>query len=73
MTHLDADLRQVHLHGQLLAGIDIWVVGLLKGPLQFMELVGGEGGAVAPVFLLGAVVVLACRLQYGEENSTEGQ
>jgi len=38
-----------------------------------MELVGGEGGAVAPMFLLGAVVVLACRLQYREENSTEGQ
>jgi len=58
VTHLDADLGQVHLHGQLLAGIDIGVVGLLEGPLQLMELVGGEGGPIATVFLLGAVVIL---------------
>lgn len=61
MTHLDADLGQVHLHGQLFAGIDIGVVRLLKGPFQLVQLIGGERCAVASVLFLGTVVVLACR------------
>lgn len=59
MTHLDADLGQVHLHGQFLAGVDVGVVRLLESPFQLVQLVGGEGGAVASVLLLGAIVVLA--------------
>lgn len=32
-------------------------MGLLEGTLQLMQLVGGEGGAVAPVFLLGLLIL----------------
>ena len=56
-TYLHPDLRQVDLHGQLLTAVHVRVVGLLEGPLQLVELVGGEGGAVAPVLLLGLVVL----------------
>ena len=57
--YLNADFWQVDLHGQLLPAVDIRVVGLLEGPLQLMELIGGEGGAVSPVLLLRMVVVSA--------------
>lgn len=55
--YLHADLGQVDLHGQLLAAVDIGVVGLLEGAFQLMQLVGGEGGAVPPVFLLGLLLL----------------
>lgn len=32
-------------------------MGFLKGTLQLMQLVGGEGGAVAPVLLLRLIVL----------------
>lgn len=32
-------------------------MGLFKGTLQLVQLVGGEGGAVAPVFLLGLLIL----------------
>ena len=57
--YLNADFRQVDLHGQLLPAVDVRVVGLLEGPLQLMELIGGEGGAVSPVLLLRVVIVSA--------------
>jgi len=55
--YLHADLGQVDLHGQLLAAVDVGVVGLLEGALQLVELVGGEGGAVPPVLLLGLLLL----------------
>lgn len=60
-SYLDSDLREVHLHGELLAAVHIRVVGLLEGTLQLMQLVGGEGGAVASVLLLGLVVLARLR------------
>lgn len=54
-SYLNSDLWEVHLHGKLLTAVYIWIVGLLKGTLQLVQLVGGEGGAVAPVLLLGLV------------------
>lgn len=56
-SYLNSDFREVHLHGQLLSTVHVWVVGLLEGTLQLMQLVGGESGAVAPVFLLGLVIL----------------
>lgn len=55
-SYLNSDFREVHLHGQLLSAVHIWVVGLLESTLQLVQLVGGEGGAVASVFLLGLVI-----------------
>ena len=56
-AYLDPNLWEVDLHGQLLAAVHVGVVGLLEGALQLVELVGGEGGAVAPVLLLGLFVL----------------
>lgn len=55
--YLHADLRQVDLHGQLLAAVHVRVVGLLEGALQLVQLVRGEGGAVPPVLLLGLLLL----------------
>lgn len=44
-TNLNASLRKVESHGQLFPGEHVWVLSLLKGPLQLVQLVGGEGGA----------------------------
>lgn len=60
-SHLHSDLREVHLHGQLLSAVHVRVVGLLKGTLQLVQLVGGEGGAVASVLLLGLIVLAQLR------------
>lgn len=56
-SYLNSDFREVDLHGELLAAVHVRVVGLLKGTLQLVQLVGGEGGAVAPVLLLGLLVL----------------
>lgn len=61
-SHLDSDFWKVDLHGQLLSAVHVWIVGLLKGALQLVQLVGGEGGAVASVLLLG-LIVFAARLR----------
>lgn len=60
-SHLHSDLGEVHLHGQLLSAVHVRVVGLLKGTLQLVQLVGGEGGAVASVLLLGLLVLAQLR------------
>ena len=60
-AYLHPDLRQVDLHGQLLAAVHVRVVGLLEGALQLVQLVGGEGGAVAAVLLLGLLVLAQVR------------
>lgn len=55
--YLHSDLRQVDFQRQLLSAVHVRVVGLLKRPLQFMELESGEGRSVPTVFLLGVLVV----------------
>lgn len=60
-SYLNSDLWEVHLHGEFLTAVHVWVVGLLEGTLQLMQLVGGEGGAVASVLLLGLVVLARFR------------
>ena len=57
--HLHSDFWQVDLHGQLLPGVDVGVVGLFEGPLQLVQLVGGEGGPVAAVLLAVATASAA--------------
>lgn len=53
--YLNSDFRQVDFHCQLLAAVDVRVVGLFEGPLQLMKLIGGEGGPVSSVFLLSVL------------------
>lgn len=56
-TYLHSDLRQADFQRQLLSAVHVGVVGLLKRPLQFVQLESGERGPVPTVFLLGVVVV----------------
>jgi hypothetical protein len=48
---LNSDFRQIDFHGQLLATVDVRVVGLLKGPFQLVQLERRERRPVATVFL----------------------
>ena len=53
MSYLDSDFRQVDLHGELLARVDVRVVRLLERPLQLVQLVRRERRPVPPVLLAG--------------------
>lgn len=61
-SYLYPGLSQVSPEGQLLAGVHIWVVGLLEDLLQLLQLVAGEGGAVTPLL---ALVALTLALVHG--------
>lgn len=54
-ANLHSSLRQVRPQRQLLAGVNVRVVRLLKDLLQLLQLVAGEGGAVAPLLALVAL------------------
>jgi len=47
VTDLDSCLAEIKSHGEFLPGEDVRVLGLLEGPFQLVQLVGGEGGAAA--------------------------
>lgn len=48
-THLYAILRQLRLHGQSLARVDVRIVGLVEGLLELFHLIAGENGPAAAV------------------------
>ena len=50
--YLYAGLRQLGPLGQLLAGVDVGVVGPLEGLLQLLQLLRREGGAAAALLPL---------------------
>ncbi len=53
LSHLDPGLGEVDLHGDLLPGVDVGVVGLLEGALELLQLGRGEGcpdAALLPLF-----------------------
>ena len=52
VSHLDPGLGEVDLHGDLLPGVDVGVVGLLERSLQLLQLGGGEGGPDPPLLPL---------------------
>lgn len=37
-TYLDAGFRKIGLHGDLFPGVDVWIVRLLKRPLELFQL-----------------------------------
>ena len=51
-AHLHTGLRQLGVLGQLLAGVDVGVVGSLEGPLQLNQLLSRKGGAAPPLLPL---------------------
>lgn len=57
MTHLNTNFREVDLHGELLPGVYVRVVGLFERSLELVQLVGREGCPVATVLLLASVTV----------------
>lgn len=62
VSHLYASLRQVNGESQPLSHVDIWVLGLLEGFLQRLQLGHGEGGAAAALLLLVAIPSLQNKL-----------
>ena len=56
-THLNTYFREVDLHGELLPGVDVRIVGLLERSLEFVQLVGREGRPVTTMLLLASVAV----------------
>lgn len=54
-SYLYAHLGQVHLHGEFLSTVHVWVMRFLEGPLQLVKLVRCEGGTIPPMFLLTRV------------------
>lgn len=54
---LNTYFREIDLHGKLLSGVDVRVVGLLERSLEFVQLVGREGRPVATMLLLAPVAV----------------
>lgn len=62
MSHLYASFRQVNGERQPLSHAHVWVLGLLEGFLQRLQLWHGEGGAAAPLFLLVAIPSLQNKL-----------
>lgn len=57
--YLDSGFRQVCAHGQPLSHHHIWVVSLLEGLLQGLQLLGSEGRATPPLFaVLGSITCL---------------
>lgn len=61
-SHLYASLRQVDGEGQPLPHADVWVLALLEGFLQRLQLRHAEGGAAAALLLLVAVPSLQNQL-----------
>lgn len=57
--YLDSGFRQVCAHGQPLPHHHVWVVSLLEGLLQGLQLLGGESRATSPLFaVLGSITCL---------------
>lgn len=58
-TYLNPGLGEVESHRQFLPGEYVRVLRLLEGPLQLVQLIGGEGGpapADLPGLCLGEIV-----------------
>ena len=49
-SYLNTCFRQVYLHGDLLPGVDVGIMRLLKRPLQFFELSRCESGSNSSLF-----------------------
>lgn len=59
LSYLHAGFRQVGTHGQPLTHHHIWVVSLLEGLFQSLELLSRERSAAAALFsVLGAIAGL---------------
>lgn len=77
-SYLHPGLGQVGAHGQPLPHHHIWIVGLLEGLLQRLQLLRGEGRAAAPLLaVLRAVTslqddVLECAA-VGKEGNTRAK
>lgn len=56
LLYLHSSFRQVGAHGQTFTHHHIWVVGLLEGLLQSLQLLGSEGRPTAALLsVLGAI------------------
>lgn len=51
-SHLYSRLCEFRPLSQLLSGVDVWVMRPFKSLLQLLKLLGGEGGATAPLLPL---------------------
>ena len=58
LLYLHANLRQIDFHGELLPGIDVWIMRFFESSFQLVKLIGGERGSIPPMFLLGPIRIL---------------
>ena len=58
LTDLHANLGQIDFHGELLPGIDVWIMRFFESSLQLVKLVSGKCGPITPMLLLCTVIVL---------------
>lgn len=70
-TDLHPNFGQIHFHRQFFSRIDIGIMAFLEGPLQFVQLVRGEGRPIPAVLLFvrrrarRRILVAARRLVFG--------
>lgn len=60
-AYLNSNFWEVDFHGQLFSTVHVGVVGLLKGALELVQLIGREGGSVASVFLFRLILIGSIR------------
>lgn len=51
-SNLNSGFCELRPLGQLLSGVDVWIMCPLKGLLQLLQLLSGEGGAAASLLPL---------------------
>ena len=70
VPYLNSGFGKVDLHCDLLTGVDVGVVGLLKGPLQFFELSGSKRSPDPSLLpLLGQHSIVVSRIDFVRQAS----
>ncbi len=58
LLYLHANLRQIDFHGELLPGIDVWIMRFFESSLQLVKLVSGKCGPITTMLLFRTVIIL---------------
>ena len=56
--YLHANLRQIDFHGELLPGIDVWIMRFFESSFQLVKLIGGKSCAITTMLLFGPIRIL---------------
>lgn len=58
LLYLHANLRQIDFHGELLPGIDVWIMRFFESSFQLVKLIGGKSRSIPTMFFLGTIRIL---------------